>query len=52
MESSCLERKLTDIKGYSRLMADDEAVTVQTLTAYRDLMAAQIRQHGLPTSPS
>ncbi len=29
-----------DVKGYSRFMGDDEAATVRTLTAYRDLMAA------------
>lgn len=34
-----------DVKGYSLLMADDEAFTVRTLKAYRTLMFAQIEQH-------
>jgi len=38
-----MERKLTailsaDVKGYSRLMGDDEIATVRTLTAYREVM--------------
>jgi adenylate cyclase len=47
-----MERKLTailsaDVKGYSRLMGADEAATVRTLTAYREVMAALIQQyHG------
>jgi len=35
-----------DVKGYSLLMADDEAFTVRTLKAYRTLMSAQIEQHN------
>jgi adenylate cyclase len=34
-----------DVKGYSRLMGEDELATVRTLTAYRDVMFAQIREH-------
>jgi adenylate cyclase len=39
-----LERKLTailsaDVKGYSRLMAEDEVATIRMLTAYRSLMS-------------
>jgi adenylate cyclase len=34
-----------DVKGYSRLMADDEEATVQTINAYRDVMAARIQEH-------
>ena len=34
-----------DVKGYSRLMGEDEAATVQTLKTYRELMASHIRQH-------
>jgi len=34
-----------DVKGYSRLMGDDEESTVRTLNAYREIMAASIRQH-------
>ncbi len=45
-----MERKLTailsaDVKGYSRLMGEDEEATIRTLTAYREEMAAIIRQH-------
>jgi adenylate cyclase len=44
-------RKLTtifyaDVKGYSRLMRNDEAATVETLKHYRSLMADLIRQHS------
>jgi class 3 adenylate cyclase len=34
-----------DVKEYSRLMAEDEMWTVQTLTDYRDLIASQIHKH-------
>jgi len=39
------KRKLTailsaDVKGYSRLMGENEAETVKTLTSYRKIMAA------------
>src|SRR6266446_599905 len=45
-----MERKLTailsaDVKGYSRLMGEDEEATIRTLTAYREVMATLIRQH-------
>jgi adenylate cyclase len=45
-----MERKLaaifsTDVKGYSRLMGEDEVATIRTLTAYRELMATLIQQH-------
>ena len=45
-----VERKLAavlsaDVKGYSRLMGEDEVATVRTLTAYRQLMTALIQQH-------
>jgi len=33
-----------DAAGYSRLMADDEAATVRTITAYREVMTARIRE--------
>jgi adenylate cyclase len=44
-----VERKLAaiwsaDVKGYSRLMGEDEVATVQTLTAYREVMARLIRE--------
>jgi len=43
-------RKLTgifsaDVKGYSRLMADDEEATVQTINAYRALMTDLIHEY-------
>ena len=34
-----------DVKGYSRLMNEDEAATVKTLTAYREVMGELIKQH-------
>ena len=34
-----------DVKGYSRLMGDDEEATIRTLTAYRKVMATLIEQH-------
>lgn len=45
-----LERKLTaifsaDVKGYSLLMADDEAETIRTLSAYRGLMTSTVQKH-------
>ena len=45
-----IERKLAailsaDVVGYSRLMADDEAETVRTLTAYRDIVSMLVQQH-------
>src|SRR5207253_10401457 len=47
-----MERKLVailsaDVKGYSRLMGEDELATVRTLAAYRDeLMSTLVQQHG------
>jgi len=35
-----------DVKGYSLLMADDEAHTIQTLKAYRRIMSDLIQQHS------
>ena len=35
-----------DVKGYSLLMADDEAFTIRTLKEYRSIMSAQIEQHN------
>src|SRR5437867_7216234 len=45
-----MERKLTailnaDVKGYSRLMGEDEEATIRTLTAYRRVMTTLIQQH-------
>jgi len=44
-----MERKLTailsaDVKGYGRLMGDDEAATIRILTTYRQVMTTLIRQ--------
>jgi len=48
MEPTSVERRLTailsaDVKGYSRLMSEDEVATVRTLTAYRELMGLLIK---------
>ncbi len=34
-----------DAVGYSRLMGENEDFTVQTLKAYREVMASLIQQH-------
>ena len=46
-----MQRKLTailsaDVKGYSRLMGQDEEATVQALLHFRSLMASRIASHG------
>jgi adenylate cyclase len=50
MSTEGYKRKLTtmlsaDVAGYSRLMGEDEAATVKTLTTYRGIMADLIKQH-------
>ena len=45
-----MERKLaaifsTDVKGYSRLMGDDEEATIHTLKTYREVITGLIEQH-------
>ena len=45
-----IERRLAailsaDVVGYGRLMADDEAATIRTLTDYREAIALRVRQH-------
>ena len=45
-----MERKLaaifsTDVKGYSRLMGDDEEATIHTLKTYREVISGLIEQH-------
>ncbi len=45
-----VKRKLTailsaDVKGYSRLMGEDEEWTVHTLNTYKDMMKGLIQQH-------
>jgi adenylate cyclase len=44
------KRKLTailsaDVKGYSRLMGDDEEATVSTITAYRGVIGSVVQKH-------
>src|SRR5512137_1016410 len=50
MEPKGFHRKLADIlsadvAGYSRLMQDDEAVTVRTLEAYKKSIYDLVKQH-------
>src|SRR5215472_10535164 len=50
MEAHRVERKLAailsaDVKGYSRLMGEDEVATIRTLTAYRQVIATFVQQH-------
>ena len=45
-----IERKLAailsaDVKGYSRLMGEDEVATIRTLTAYQEAMTTLIQQY-------
>ena len=45
------KRKLTailsaDVKGYSRLMGDDEVATVRTLEAYRDVISETVKTYS------
>ena len=35
-----------DVKGYSRLMSDDESYTIRTLKEYRNIMSKTILQHS------
>jgi len=50
MSAESFKRKLTailsaDVKGYGRLMGENEAETVKTLTAYRKIMDELTQQH-------
>ena len=50
MSAEKYKRRLTaivsaDVVGYSRLMGEDEASTVDTITKYREVMADLIEQH-------
>ncbi len=50
MTTQEVKRKLTailsaDVKGYSRLMGEDEERTVRTLNAYRGILRSLIQQH-------
>ena len=51
MAQKDFKRKLTsifsaDAVGYSRLMGDDEAATVSTITSYRKVISTLIKQHN------
>jgi adenylate cyclase len=51
MEGQPVQRKLTailsaDVKGYSRLMGEDEVATIRTLTSHREVMVHLVGQHG------
>ena len=50
MTAQEVKRKLTtilsaDVKGYSRLMGEDEKGTVSTLNAYKEVMTGLIQHH-------
>jgi len=50
MNTQEVKRKLTailsaDVKGYSRLMSEDEVGTIHTLNAYKEVMTGLIQQH-------
>ena len=50
MTTQEVKRKLTailsaDVKGYSRLMSEDEEATVRSLNAYKEVMTNLIQQH-------
>jgi len=50
MTTQEVKRKLTailsaDVKGYSRLMSEDEVETIHTLNAYKEVMAGLIQHH-------
>ena len=50
MTTEGLKRKLTailsaDVKGYSRLMGEDEVATIRTLEDYREVMSSLIKKH-------
>jgi adenylate cyclase len=50
MTAQEVKRKLTailsaDVKGYSRLMGEDEKATVRTLNAYKEVMTGLIQHH-------
>ena len=50
MATQDFQRKLSailsaDVKGYSRLMGDDEEATVRTITAYREVIGSVVQKH-------
>jgi class 3 adenylate cyclase len=57
MEQKGFHRKLTailsaDVAGYSRLMQDDEAATVKTLEAYKQIISHADRMMGWQNNTS
>ena len=51
MTQEGFKRKLTavfsaDVKGYSRLMGEDELATVETLKKYREIISSQVKQYS------
>jgi hypothetical protein len=52
MATEDFKRKLTailsaDVKGYSRLMGEDEEATVRTITAHRKVITSVIQKYRL-----
>jgi len=50
MDTQGFKRKLTailsaDVKGYSRLMGDDDEATVRTITSYREVFSKIVQKH-------
>ncbi len=50
MATQDFKRKLTailsaDVKGYSRLMGEDEEATVHTITVYREVIGSLVQKH-------
>ncbi len=50
MDTEKFRRKLTailsaDVKGYSRLMGEDDEATVRTITAYREVITEVVQKH-------
>jgi len=50
MDTEEFRRKLTailsaDVKGYSRLMGEDEEATVRTITAHREVITTVIQKY-------
>lgn len=51
MDNRPVERRLAailsaDVEGYSRLMGEDEAATVRTITEYREVIASTVSGRG------
>ena len=50
MTTQSFKRKLTailsaDVKGYSRLMGEDDEATVRTITTYREVITKVVQKH-------